>query len=128
MSRKVKRIRREADLMGPGILVARWRAEAEVLRRRGAESLATSLESCATELKEWAQRHQLELLTLEQASTESGYSYSALQHAVAEKRIENAGTPHRPRIRRADLPRKVQTDAPRLQLSERVMRARGRSR
>jgi len=110
-------------------LVARWRAEAEVLRRRGAESLAALLAGCADELAEWAKAHELEALTLEQAAVESGYSYSALQHMVAERRIKNAGTQHRPRIRRNDLPRKVQTCAnpPGPQLADRVLRARGAS-
>src|SRR2546427_10423430 len=94
---------------GPTALVARWRAEAEVLRRRGAESLATCLVGCADELAEWAKQHALEALTLEQAAAESGYSYSALQHRLADGSLKNAGTQHRPRIRRADLPRKVQT-------------------
>ncbi len=114
----------------PGDLVARWRAEADVLRRRGAEPLAVSLESCAKDLEQWSQAHALELLTLEQAVTESGYSYSALQHMVADGKIRNAGKPgHRPRIRRADLPRKLQPSGkPRLELAERVLAARGRAR
>jgi len=118
-----------ANASGPSALVTRWRAEAEVLRRRGAEPLAVGLESCAAELEQWAKEHALEALTLEQAVAESGYSYSALQHMVAEGKIKNAAKPgHRPRIRRADLPRKVQTSAsaPVVQLADRVLRARQR--
>ena len=116
-----------ANGSGPSELLAQWRAEAAVLRRRGAESLAVSLESCAAELEQWAKQHALEALTLEQAVAESGYSYSALQHMVADGKIKNAAKPgHRPRIRRSDLPRKVQTSAtPPAQLADRVLRARG---
>src|SRR5690348_16569017 len=91
---------------GPVGLATRWRADAEVLRRRGAEALATSLESCASDLEVWARAWDLEALTLDQAAKESGYSYSTLQHLVAEKRIRNAGSARRPRIARKDLPRK----------------------
>ena len=115
-----------ANGSGPSELVARWRAEADVLRRRGAEPLAVGLESCAVELEVWAKQHALEALTLAQAAAESGYSYSALQHLVADGKVKNAGTPHRPRIRRSDLPRRVQTaaNAPVVQLADRVLRAR----
>ncbi len=92
--------------MTPRDLVARWRSEADVLRRRGGESLAASLESCAQELEAWAREHELEALTLEQAAAESGLSYSALQHAVSEGRIRNAGSKHKPRVQRGDLPRR----------------------
>jgi len=116
-----------AKAVGPQELTARWRTEAGVLRHRGAEALAANLESCAVELEQWAQAWQLERLTLEQAAQESGYSYSALQHLVAAGRIKNAGTVHRPRIRRSDLPRKM-GDAPAtgLALADRVLAARQR--
>src|SRR6266516_813092 len=107
MSRR--RARPIPNASGPSGVVARWRAEADVLRRRGAEALAVSLESCAQERERWAQEYALEALTLDQAAAESGYSYSALQHMVADGKVKNAATPgHRPRIRRSDLPRKVQ--------------------
>ncbi len=47
-----------------------------------------------------------ELLTLEQASASSGYSPDHLSRQLREGRIPNAGTKHRPRIRRADVPKK----------------------
>ena len=108
---------------GPRGLAAAWRADAAVLRHRGAEALAASLESCADELERWAEEWALERLTLEQAARESGYGYSTLQHLVAGKRIPNAGSPRRPRIRRADLPRKVSAPPGGVGLADRVLRA-----
>ena len=97
-----------------------------MLRRRGAETLAASLESCAAEVEQWAREWELEALTLDQAAQESGYSYSTLQHLVAGKRIPNAGSARRPRIRRADLPRKVTAQPAGLGLADRVLAARHR--
>lgn len=88
-------------------LADRWRAEATVLRRRGALSQADVLESCGAELQEYERERQLEALTLDQAVTESGYSYSALQKMVSDGRLPNVGTPHRPRIKRGYLPKKA---------------------
>ena len=92
--------------MGVQALTQRWRDDAVLLRRRGAEAQATALESCASDLEEEGRRLSLETLTLEQAEGESGYSYGALQKMVADGRLPNAGGHHRPRIRRCDLPRK----------------------
>lgn len=93
-------------------LAAHWRAEGAVLRRRGAEQQAAVLESCAAELEQCAREQELEALTLEQAERESGYSYSALQKMVATGRLLNVGEPHRPRVRRGDLPKKAHTRPP----------------
>lgn len=92
--------------MGREALAQRWRDDAALLRRRGAEAQAAAVESCASDLEEEDRRLSLEMLTLEQAEGESGYSYSALQKMVADGRLPNAGGPHRPRIRRCDLPKK----------------------
>jgi hypothetical protein len=77
-----------------------------MLRRRGAEAQAAAIESCGSDLEEEAKRFSYEAINLEQAATESGYSYSALQKMVSARRVPNAGTPHRPLIRRRDLPKK----------------------
>ena len=108
----------------PIALIAKWRADAAVLRHRGAEALAVSLESCAAELETLAREWDIEALTLEQAAQESGFSYSHLQHLVAAKRLRNAGTARRPRIRRADLPRKAGTPHDEPGLADRVLAAR----
>jgi hypothetical protein len=114
------------DSAGPAALAARWRADAGVLRHRGDEALASCLEGVAAELDEWVHAWELERLTLEQAAAESGYSYSTLQHLVAAKRLPNAGSARRPRIRRGDLPRKVNAAAAGSGLAEKVLAGRSR--
>ena len=91
----------------PDLLAAQWRSEAETLRRRGAAAQAVALESCADDLETALRERTLEALTLNEASRESGYSYSALQKMVANGTVPNQGNSHRPRIRRGDLPRKA---------------------
>lgn len=88
-----------------GALISRWRSEADLLKCRGAAFQAETLESCATDLEISFHEWQAEQLTLEDASRESGYSYSTLQQKVATGKIANSGAKGRPRIRRCDLPR-----------------------
>lgn len=90
----------------------RWRAEAEMIRRRGAEAQAAVLDQCAAELEEAVRESQLEALTLREAEEESGYSYSALQKMVTKGELQNVGDRHRPRVRRGDLPRKARRPEP----------------
>jgi len=47
-----------------------------------------------------------ETLTLKAAAEASGYSADHIGREVRAGRIPNAGSPHRPRVRRRDLPRK----------------------
>ncbi len=89
------------------LLASQWRDEADTLRRRGAEVQAVALESCADELEAAHREQALEALTLNEASQESGYSYSALQKKVASGELPNMGTKNCPRVRRGDLPRKA---------------------
>ncbi len=86
-------------------LVARWREQAAAYEQDGQPG-ARLLHRVANELEATLREHELEALTLEQAEAESGYSYSRLQQLVADGTIPNAGDRHRPRIRRAHLPRK----------------------
>ena len=95
-----------APVAGYGVLAARWRADAAVLRHRGAELQAEVLEQCAAELEADERERALEALTLERAALESGYSYSQLQKLVASGHLANVGDKHRPRVRRGELPRK----------------------
>ena len=88
-------------------LAAQWRAEAETLRRRGATAQALLLESCADELATVLRERDLEALTIQQASEESGYSYSGLQKMITDSKLPNVGDKNRPRVRRGDLPRKA---------------------
>lgn len=87
-------------------LAERWRGEAALLRRCGAGEAAATREDCAAQLEAYDREHALEVLTLSQASDESGYSLAHLQRLVAEGLIENAGTKGAPRVARQDLPRK----------------------
>jgi hypothetical protein len=48
-----------------------------------------------------------ELLTLDAATTESGYSAERLRHLVADGAVPNAGRRGAPRVRRGDLPKRA---------------------
>jgi hypothetical protein len=97
--------------MSATLLLERWRTEAEVLRRRGAQPQADALETCAAELEEFERARDLEALSLEQAVALSGYSYSALQKMLAEDELTNVGKRGKPLVRRGDLPRKARPAA-----------------
>lgn len=106
-------------------IVGDWRKQADAYERDGQPG-AKLLRRVADQVDAWAREHELQELTLQQAEKESGLSYSALEHAVREGRIPNAGRKNRPRIRRVDLPRLKAASAttPQLQLAERVLKAR----
>ena len=75
-------------------------------RRRGQESQAVMAESFAGDLERELHEWRTELLTLAEATAESGYSYDHLQHALSDGSLLNSGAAGSPRIRRCDLPRK----------------------
>lgn len=83
-----------------------WRDDAERFREYGADRLARACQKHADELEAAAGAVRLEALTLEEAAELGGYSYSHLQHLVAEGTIPNVGSEGAPRIRRRDVPRK----------------------
>ena len=87
-----------------------WRAEAVVLRKRGATAQAEVLESCVADHEQVLDAWRTEELTLNQAAEESGYSYSALQ----QMKDLHVGTSGSPRLRRCDLPRRPSRSSPRL--------------
>ncbi|MCH7717259.1 MAG: hypothetical protein IH876_14080, partial [Gemmatimonadetes bacterium] len=89
------------------LLTAQWHDKAGTLRECGAEGHAVLLEWCVDELEAFLREHALESLTLNEATQESGYSYSALQKKVASGELPNMGTKNCPRVRRGDLPRKA---------------------
>lgn len=88
-------------------LARRWRAEADLYRDRGQESLARMSEAYLREFEATHLEADLEELTLEQAVAASGYSYSTIQKQVADGVLQNVGDKNRPRVRRGDLPRKA---------------------
>ena len=95
--------------MNPGPLYAlaeRWREEARLLRRHGAEPQAELVETHASELDEAVAGWCNEPLTLRQAEEESQLAYSTLQQHLAQGVLPNAGTKGKPRVRRRDLPRR----------------------
>ncbi len=94
-------------------LPAAWRARANDLRRfAAAESAAVAWEQAAADLEHTLRTAAAELLTIEAAATESGYSSDHLARLVRTGELPNAGRKHAPRIRRADLPRKPGTLPP----------------
>lgn len=85
-----------------------WRSEAKRLRiRYGDDRLARICEVHAEELEHALFRAEEEVLNLEQAAEESGYTADYLGSLVRQGKIPNAGRRHAPKIRRADLPRKA---------------------
>jgi len=87
-------------------LVTVWRTRAEQLRPY-APVAAQAFDEAAAELERELAEAGAETLTLRQAAEASGYSAEYLRRRVRSGEIPNAGRPHSPRIRRADLPRKA---------------------
>src|SRR5258705_179852 len=89
-------------------VIDQWRKEVTELRahyldERGAALTARHL----SELQAALESHDDEVLTLAQASRESGYTDDHLGRQVRDGKIPNAGRTNAPRIRRADLPLKA---------------------
>ena len=98
-----------AAVMKPAELAAIWRARAEELRRY-APAAAQAFQDAAAELEAALHEQADELLTLGEASRESGYSERRLRELVAAGELPNAGRKGAPRVRRADLPHKARRD------------------
>jgi len=60
----------------------RFRDEAARFRGYGQESCALQFERCAAMADEVVRQWECELLTLDEAAAESGYSYSALEKSI----------------------------------------------
>ena len=87
-------------------LVERWREVAAMLRSEGFTEGAQNKERCAAELEAVLQNANDELLSIAQASRESGYGEEHLRRHLRQNPQLNAGRKHKPLIRRRDLPRK----------------------
>ena len=87
-------------------LASIWRDLATLFREHAEDSVAIAYERCAEDLEECIRERVLETVTLEEAAEAGGYSYSHLQHLVAEGKIENVGGKGSPRIRRSAIPTK----------------------
>ena len=78
-------------------LVARWHQDAVTLRDRGAPAQAEALDRCALEVEAAATEAALELLDLERAARESGYSKGQLRRLFpGQRRIPRAALPRKP--------------------------------
>ncbi len=85
--------------------LAEIRSKAAELRNSfGDEERARAIEWAASLVERALQEHAEERLTLAEASARSGYSQDHLARLIREGRLPNAGRPHAPRIRAADLP------------------------
>ena len=87
-------------------LAAEWRKNATLLQECGASDRGALFSKVAGQLEAAMRECQLELLTLDQAATEGGYSYSSLEKRLRSGELPNAGTKGSPRIRRGDMPTK----------------------
>ena len=93
-----------SDLGGGGVkptgaiatLLARWLAEAETLRRRGAPAQADALDACSRELEAALHQHELEILSVADAALESGYSPSQLRRQFRGRAITRGALPRKP--------------------------------
>lgn len=86
-----------------------WRVEAERLRALEACGQAAALERAADDLEAAVRQWTVELLTIREASQQSGYSQDHLRSLVRDGVIPDArpaGSRGEIRIRRCDLPRK----------------------
>jgi hypothetical protein len=92
-------------------LAARWLSRAEELERFGSPA-AVAFRDCARELESELRAGDDELLTLAQASTESGLHADTIRHKIAAGEIPNAGRKGSPRVRRGDLPRRKAAASP----------------
>ncbi len=94
-------------------LAARWREEAERLRALEANGQAAALEQAARELEVAATSWASELLTISEASAESGYSEEHLRRLARDRELpveRNGGPKSRLYVRRGDLPTKRHKD------------------
>ena len=85
-----------------------WLSTAETLEGAFDERGAALYRHLAAELQEALREAADEVLTLSEASSESGYSESRLRHLISDGTIPQAGERGRPRVRRVDLPSKPQ--------------------
>jgi hypothetical protein len=94
--------------MTPNDFRAKWRTEADALRRRHAT--VDGAELCKEILADFDAVVAAEMevvLNLQEAAAESGYSPDHLGALIRKKALPQAGRPGAPKIRRSDLPKKA---------------------
>ena len=100
--------------MTPDDFRAKWRTEAQAMRRRNAIVEGAALcEEMLRDFEAVVAQEADAVLNLQQAAAESGYSADYLGQLIRDGQIPNAGRPNAPKIRRADLPRKASGLRPR---------------
>jgi hypothetical protein len=98
---------------GPAALAARWREDAQVLRRYGVTSRARLLEQMAAELEASTAADATATVALSVAAEVSGFTRAPLRRLIREGKLVSAGTEGRePQVRLSDLPRKATHGAP----------------
>jgi hypothetical protein len=102
-------IARRRQAMKIADLVSAWRESAATFERYGATAQATTLRECAAELVQAIEEADNEVLSLQQAASESGYASRTLRQMLAEDRLPNAGRKNAPAIRRRDLPKRARS-------------------
>jgi len=91
------------------VLAARWREDAETLTGHGCVSESKICLKHADQLEATLQDWESEVLTIKQASEESGYSESRLRELAREGKLpadREPGSQGPIKIRRGDLPRR----------------------
>jgi hypothetical protein len=89
-------------------LAPAWRERAASIRRYAPE-VANAWEDAATELETTLRDIGADLLSLQAAARESGYSPDHLGRLIRRGKLTNHGREHAPKVRRAELPRKPVT-------------------
>lgn len=87
-------------------LVQQWRHDATLLRQYENQQ-ADWLEDRATELETALKQQDTDLLNLTEAARMSGYTAGHIGRLVRSGALQNFGHPHAPKVRRADLPKKL---------------------
>lgn len=99
--------------MSPEEFTARWSSEAKAMAHLGAlVNGAALLTDILADFQSVISGQSDEILTLAQASKESGYSPDHLRLLIRQAKIPNAGQRRKPRIRRRDIPRKPGSRTP----------------
>lgn len=86
-------------------LIALWRARADILEPY-AEGVARALRTCADEREAEMAAEASDTVTPAEGAILSGYTADALGKMIRDGRLRNVGTKRRPKIPRADLPKK----------------------
>jgi hypothetical protein len=98
---------------GPAALAARWREDAQVLRRYGVTSRARMLEQMTAELESSTAADATATVPLGVAAELSGFTRAHLRRLIREGKLATAGTEGRePQVHLSDLPRKAKHGAP----------------